>query len=88
MDKFLKELEEEDTILCIDGSEIFSAFKSMHLPKVMMAYKQVDRKVKSAPAIFLEDAQVKRKISKDSLISLPSLPTHLPDFVSNKGWLT
>ncbi|GJE97288.1 hypothetical protein PsYK624_135040 [Phanerochaete sordida] len=56
MDKFLEELDEDDTILTFDGEDVFSSKLPMSSPDVFTAYKRVDRKVKPVPAVFPEDA--------------------------------
>ncbi|VDC00593.1 unnamed protein product [Peniophora sp. CBMAI 1063] len=48
--------------------------------QVMGAYKPVDRKIRPVPGIFPQEAAVERRIPEDPLLSLPTLPTHPPDF--------
>ena len=100
---FLEELEEGDTILCMDGDKIFSAHQLMRssssLKKYhavrqngplqsLTAYKRVDQKVKPVPAVYPEDAKVERRFPEDPLLSLVSLPYHPPDFTPDGGRLT
>ncbi|KAI0337426.1 hypothetical protein BDW22DRAFT_1339778, partial [Trametopsis cervina] len=52
-------------------------------------YKRVDRKVKPVPAVFPEDARVRRQFPEDPLANLPILPMHPPTFEEDKeGRLT
>ena len=88
MEEFMDDLDEEDTILCMDGEEIFSAYKPMHLPQVLGAYKRVDRKVKPVPAVYPEDAKVERRFPEDPLLSMPPLPMNPPTFTPNGGRLS
>ena len=48
---------------------------------VFGTYKTVDRKVKPVPAVYPEDARVKRSFPEDPLTSLLPLPTCPPDFI-------
>ena len=89
MEEFLEDLDEEDTVLCMDGENIFSAFKPMYLPEVLTAYKRVDRKVKPVPAVYPEDAKVERRIpDPPPLASLQPLPIRPPEFMPDGGRLT
>lgn len=85
MEKILEDLEEEDTIVCMNGDEIFSVHKPMHKEEVLAAYKKVDRKVKPVPAVYPEDAKVDRRFPEDPLATLPQLPVRPPKFQPNGG---
>ncbi|EMD30804.1 hypothetical protein CERSUDRAFT_60816 [Gelatoporia subvermispora B] len=50
-------------------------------PQVLGAYKTVDKKVRPIPGVFPEEARVTRQFPEDPLLSLPTVPTHPPEFV-------
>ena len=58
-----------------------------NIPSSFTMYKTVDRKVKPVPAVFPEDARVRRQFPEDPLLSLSRLPFQPPDFKPN-GRLT
>ena len=60
---------------------------SSDIPSSFTMYKTVDRKVKPVPAVFPEDARVRRQFPEDPLLSLSRLPFQPPDFKPN-GRLT
>ncbi|EKM48591.1 uncharacterized protein PHACADRAFT_73323, partial [Phanerochaete carnosa HHB-10118-sp] len=88
MVKFLETLDDDDTVICMDGGQLFSANQKLGTPAVFGAYKRVDRKVKPVPAVFPEDARVTRQFPEDPLASLVPLPKQPPEFVPNGGRLT
>ena len=49
-------------------------------PEHVLAYKKVNRKVRPVAATLPEDYRIIRRIPVDPLLSLPTLPTHPPDF--------
>ncbi|GJF00554.1 hypothetical protein PsYK624_168470 [Phanerochaete sordida] len=88
MEKFMEGLDDDDTIITFDGSNVFSSKQPMSAPEVLTAYKRVDRKVKPVPAVFPEDARVIRRFPEDPLASLPPLTPRPPVFKPNGGRLT
>ena len=88
MDRTIRDLDDDETIICMDGEDIFTARQKMSSPEVFTAYKRVDRKVKPVPAVFPEDAKVTRRIPQDPLESLEPLPMRPPVFKPDGGRLT
>ena len=50
------------------------------MPEQVLAYKKVTRKVQPVSASLPEDYCIIRQILVDPFLSLPTLPTHPPDF--------
>jgi hypothetical protein len=67
--------DNDEDIIIFSGAEVYGV------------YKRVDKKVKPVSGMFPEESKVKRQFPEDPLASLPPLPVHPPDFVSN-GRLT
>lgn len=63
-EEFLADLDEEDVILCMDGGEIFAAYKPMHSDAVRAAYKQAAtrRQLDDQPQSMTAYKQVDRKV--------------------------
>jgi hypothetical protein len=55
-------------------------FLDTSTPEQVLAYKKVARKVRPVSASLPEDYRIIRQIPVDPLLSLPTLPTHPPDF--------
>jgi deoxyribodipyrimidine photolyase len=61
--------------LISDSEKIYQAFTM---------YKRVDKKIRPVSTTFSPDYEIKRTIPEDPLNTLPSLPTHPPEFTPSE----
>lgn len=81
---------DDEAVIFFNGDRVCTAHKDpSHASNLeaYTAYKRADRKIKPVPAVFPEDARVRRTMPQDPLETLTPLPARPPDFVPN-GRLT
>ena len=83
--KGIMDMVKPKTQTCPEDGEDDEILYQVTLPKpegafVFAAYKRVDKKVKPVPASLPEECYVRRCIPENPILTLPTLPTHPPEF--------